>query len=100
MSQAQPPVIMGKRSLLSSANMRSAMPVCLVLLRHLTWMALALALDNDGNRMAAKMAMMAMTTSNSMRVKAYLLVDFGIGWSKWFISQAHTAKRAWIDSQL
>jgi hypothetical protein len=31
--------------------------------------ALALALDNAGNNMAARMAMIAITTSNSIKVK-------------------------------
>src|SRR5689334_21168441 len=84
MSQAHPPPkglpIKGNRSLLSSANIRKAMPVCFVLLRHLIWIALALAFDKEGRRMAAKIAMMAITTSSSMRVNPLLFREFGIVW--------------------
>src|SRR5947208_1231437 len=52
---------------------------CLVLLRHLIWFALDLALASAGSSMAARMAMMAMTTSNSIRVKPCALVVFGTG---------------------
>ena len=45
-------------------------PNCFVLLMHLIWAALALDLDKAGNSMAARMAMMAMTISNSTSVKA------------------------------
>ena len=37
---------------------------------QLDWQALALALASAGRSIAARMAMMAITTSNSMRVKA------------------------------
>jgi len=37
---------------------------------HLACCAFAFALDNAGNNMAASMAMMAMTTSSSINVKA------------------------------
>ena len=40
------------------------------LLWQLASVALSLALDKAGRSMAAKMAMMAMTTSNSIKVKA------------------------------
>ena len=42
---------------------------CLKLFRHFVVCALSLARFKAGNSMAARMAMMAMTTSNSMRVK-------------------------------
>ena len=44
--------------------------ICLQLLMH--WMSLALALArlSAGSNMAAKIAMIAITTSNSMRVNA------------------------------
>ena len=41
-----------------------------MLLRQLADLALVLALLNAGNSSAARMAMMAITTSNSIRVKA------------------------------
>jgi hypothetical protein len=37
--------------------------------RQVDWRAFSRARANTGNRMAAKMAIMAMTTSNSIRVK-------------------------------
>ena len=40
-----------------------------MLLAHTALRALFFALANAGNSMAARMAMMAMTTSSSMRVK-------------------------------
>ena len=40
------------------------------LLRHFVRCALPLAFDNAGNNMLARMAMMAMTTSSSISVKA------------------------------
>src|SRR5262249_41642435 len=50
--------------------MRMARPSCLVLLAHLIWMALDFALASAGNSNAARIAMIAMTTSSSMRVNA------------------------------
>ena len=52
---------------------------CLKLLRQLMVLAFSLALDSAGNSRAARMAMMAMTTSSSIRVNpAYpgVLRDF------------------------
>src|SRR5580765_8201976 len=43
---------------------------CLLLLTHAICRALHLALLSAGKSMAARMAMMAMTTNSSMRVKA------------------------------
>jgi hypothetical protein len=43
---------------------------CFVLFMHETASARPLALANAGNNIAARMAMMAMTTSNSINVKA------------------------------
>jgi len=48
----------------------AAKPICLPLLRQTTWPALALAFANAGKRSPAKIAIMAITTSNSMSVKA------------------------------
>src|SRR5687767_12496782 len=45
-------------------------PICLRLERHTVWVALALARANAGNSRLARMAMMAITTSNSMSVNA------------------------------
>ena len=49
--------------------MVKARPCWRSLLRHCARMACCLALARAGRSMAARMAMMAMTTSNSMRVK-------------------------------
>src|SRR5882724_12944813 len=58
----------GKKSPLSLAYMVTAIPICFVLLRQLAARALSLALLNAGNNIAARMAMMAMTTSSSINV--------------------------------
>ncbi len=41
-----------------------------MLLMHLIWWALPLAFESAGNNMPARMAMIAITTSNSISVKA------------------------------
>ena len=46
------------------------MPICFKLLRQEIRCACALDLDNAGNSIAARMAMMAITTSSSIKVKA------------------------------
>src|SRR5438445_967338 len=51
--------------------MCSAVPNCLQLLRQVVWRAESRAWAKTGNRIAAKMAMMAMTTRSSMRVKPH-----------------------------
>src|ERR1039458_3475391 len=50
--------------------MCEARPSCLALLKHRMAWALALALARAGSNIAARMAIMAMTTSNSIKVKA------------------------------
>src|SRR5918911_4175453 len=52
--------------------MRSPRAICFMLLMQLAWRAFSRAWAKTGNRMAARMAMMAITTSNSMRVKPSL----------------------------
>src|ERR1019366_3799131 len=52
--------------------------ICLVLLRHAAPLACSLACANTGNRMAAKIAMIAMTTKSSIRVNAVFLRAFMI----------------------
>ncbi len=49
--------------------MRLAMPNCFMLLTQVVVWAFFFALASTGNNIAAKMAMMAITTSNSMSVK-------------------------------
>src|SRR2546422_2817532 len=62
--------LIGYWSPLSSAQVRKDRPICLRLLVQLMRWARALARASAGNNMAAKMAMMAMTTNNSIRVNA------------------------------
>jgi hypothetical protein len=50
--------------------MTAPIPNCLILLRHVDWRAFSLAAEKTGNNKAARMAIMVMTTSNSMSVKA------------------------------
>src|SRR2546428_13827185 len=61
--------------------MKWARPICLRLLVQLIAWLLSFALDNAGNNMAARMAMIAMTISNSINVNAgwTALVDFSKG---------------------
>src|ERR1035437_1177686 len=54
---------------LSSLYMAVAMPICLWLLRQLMALAFSLALLKAGKSIAARMAMMAITTNSSIRVK-------------------------------
>src|SRR4051794_33691223 len=60
----------GKTSVLSDAYIRTARPICLVLLKHAAARARSLARDRAGSNIAARMAMMAITTSSSIRVNA------------------------------
>src|SRR2546425_558729 len=53
------------------------MPIWRKLFRQAVCLALALALASAGNNIPARMAMMAMTTSNSMSVKPKSSFDFG-----------------------
>src|SRR6266851_9770 len=50
--------------------MNIAMPNCLRLFKHWTRLARSLALARTGSSIAARMAMMAITTRSSMRVNA------------------------------
>src|SRR5258706_15645560 len=59
----------GRKSLLSPAYIIIASPICLLLLRQTIALALDLALASAGSNIAARIAMIAMTTNNSMRVK-------------------------------
>src|SRR3954462_10364378 len=60
----------GKESSLSVAYRLMAMPSCLRLLTQLIRIALALAEERAGNNKAASAAMIAMTTSSSIKVNA------------------------------
>ena len=63
------PSVGAKKSLLSIEYICHAKINCFWLLAQAAPVALALALANAGKSMPARIAMMAMTTSNSMRVK-------------------------------
>ncbi len=52
-----------------------ASPTCFMLLRQLAFFAASLARVKTGKRMAASIAMMAITTRSSMRVKARRTVE-------------------------
>src|SRR5437016_253184 len=60
----------GYLSPLSPLQMRNASPTCFKLLTHAMRLALALAWASAGKSMPARIAMMAITTSNSIKVKA------------------------------
>src|SRR5216683_2906847 len=52
--------------------MATQRPTCLLLERQVVWRALSRAWAKTGKRIAARMAMIAMTTSSSIRVKPRL----------------------------
>src|SRR5436190_24232056 len=64
----------GKRSLLSLGYMKQARPSCLRLFTHLICCAFTLALLSAGNSIEARIAMLAITTSSSIKVKACLVL--------------------------
>src|ERR1035437_6151148 len=64
----------GIRPLSSPLYIVHAMPNCRMLFRHAIFCAFALAEESAGNSNAARMAMMAMTTSSSIKVKPCLLL--------------------------
>src|SRR5215471_5751884 len=66
----QVPVFKGGRdSPFSPAYIMNASPICLLLLTQAMPLAFSLALVSAGRSIAARIAMMAITTSNSIRVK-------------------------------
>jgi hypothetical protein len=60
----------GKKSPLSPAYIVTAKPICFVLLIQAIAFALSFALLNAGSNMAARIAIIAITTSSSISVKA------------------------------
>src|SRR5687767_4831217 len=66
----------GKKSSLSSAYIRLARDHCLSLLRQAIWSPLAFVLPRAGRSRPASSAMMAIVTSNSIRVKPRLFGFF------------------------
>src|SRR6266576_3134806 len=71
------------RSLLSPLYICHASMSCLVLFMHKMPCALIFALLNAGNSIAARMAMIAMTTNSSIRVKA----DFRFRMAAWLVAE-------------
>src|SRR5437764_14954225 len=67
---AAPATFIGKASPLSSAQVLKDKPTCFRLFTQLMRCARALARASAGSNMAAKMAIIAMTTNNSIKVKA------------------------------
>src|SRR6185295_1700785 len=60
----------GRNSLLSCAYMVKARPICLLLLAQAMLLAFSLARDRAGSSIAARIAIIAITTSSSISVKA------------------------------
>src|SRR5271167_3803803 len=71
---AMPHLLGGMTSLLSSVYIAQQSWNCFKLFMHCRAWALVLALLKAGNSIAARMAMMAITTSNSIRVKPVILL--------------------------
>src|SRR5277367_3952671 len=71
---AMPHLLGGMTSLLSSVYIAQQSWSCFKLLVHCRAWALVLALLKAGNSIAARMAIMAITTSNSTRVKPVILL--------------------------
>src|SRR5262249_333195 len=75
----------GNTSRLSSAYSFKPRQICFRLLRHLTTWAFSFALDNAGRRRDARIAIMAMTTRSSIKVKAadsHVIRDLARAWSE------------------
>jgi hypothetical protein len=71
-----PPELSGKKSRLSPAYILMASPHCFRLLAHCARIADAFALARAGSNIAARMAIMAITTNNSIKVNAFWLKRF------------------------
>src|SRR5471030_2419061 len=52
-----------------------AIPICLVLERHAVLLAAAFACEKTGNSIAAKIAIIAITTNSSIRVNAFDFIN-------------------------
>ena len=61
-----------------------ATPICRMLEVHLMALAFSLAMDNAGNSMPARMAMMAITTRSSIKVKP-LCLERNVFMSHWVV---------------
>src|SRR5690554_4597230 len=84
----------GNNPLFSPENILKMVPHCLRLLAQLARLAASLARDSAGSRMAARIPMMAMTTSNSISVNPDRLRDISLllheNVGSWIL-QDHTA---------
>jgi hypothetical protein len=80
--------------LLSWAYIRDAMPSCFRLLLQRTAMAFDLALLSAGRSIPARIAMIAITTSSSIRVKAAFRDDGPRG-SVFMVRTGSLLKRVW-----
>src|SRR4051794_20549277 len=85
--------------------MRAARVICLTLLRLTAALAACFAWANTGKRIAARMAMIAMTTRSSMRVNARLVDDRTVleslrddGWSMKITSVECTHRRETLNN--
>ena len=80
-----------KKSLLSLAYISKARPACFMLLVQVIRIALSLAVASAGRSNAASMAMIAMTTSNSIKVKPALERDTDRHWAALLLEAIFTA---------
>src|SRR6185436_21192679 len=79
----------GKYSVWSPAYIINASPICLLLLTHAIPFALPLALDSAGSSIAARIAMIAITTSNSISVKPFARFPTGRLRARSFTGSGH-----------
>ena len=78
----QPADVYGNVSTLSLVYIAITTPTCFKLEVHRIRKAFCFALANAGSSIAARMAMIAMTTSNSIRVKARRFLRRELFWKK------------------
>ncbi len=76
---------------------RHATPTCLRLLKQLERRAFSLARAKTGNRIAARIAIIAMTTSNSIKVNAVLPFLRTVEVERFFMRQMNCRKRAIVN---
>src|SRR5437868_6078617 len=95
---------LGTRWLLSLAYMWAASMNCRMLLTHPVRLARSFAPDKAGNSMAAKIAIIAITTSSSIKVKAACFLPALkiecieiLGFLRWFSSDVKAARLGWAD---
>src|SRR5271154_1662950 len=89
----------GIRPLLSPLYMTQAVSSCLRLFMHAIFCAFALADESAGNNIAARIAMMATTTSNSINVNARgFFIDgiFSLMKLTWIFQMVSCPRPAWV----